>query len=165
MTAEQLTARAIAARRDEGTALWTMGQLMLVKASAAQTGGELGALETVLTPAAAPPLHVHHHEAEINYVLEGSLTMRCGDEVFDAGPGTFVYLPKGVPHAFRASADGARMLAIVLPGGLERLYEQVGVPATELRAPDLPPDVAGWLAHAPSYGLEVVGPPLPPSGA
>jgi mannose-6-phosphate isomerase-like protein (cupin superfamily) len=146
----------------EGKALWTMGQLMLVKASSEETGGEMAALETRMTWMAAPPLHIHHHESEINVVLEGEITVRCGEETWECGPGSFVYLPKGVPHAFRPGPEGARMLFIVMPGGLETLYEKVGVPAEELRQPDLPPDIEGWMQHASHYGLELVGPPIPP---
>jgi mannose-6-phosphate isomerase-like protein (cupin superfamily) len=147
---------------DEGTALWTMGQLMLVKATSEETGGEMAALDTRMTWMAAPPLHIHHHESEINIVLEGEMTVRCGDETWECGPGSFVYLPKGVPHAFRPGPDGARMIGIVMPGGLETLYEKVGVPAAELRLPDLPPNIEGWMTHASAYGLELVGPPIPP---
>ncbi|MFY9615696.1 MAG: cupin domain-containing protein [Candidatus Dormiibacterota bacterium] len=147
---------------DEGTALWTMGQLMLVKASSDETGGEMAALDVRMTWEAAPPLHIHHHESEINIILEGEMTVRCGEETWECGPGSFVYLPKGVPHAFRPGPDGARMMAIVMPGGLETLYEKVGVPAGELRIPDLPPNIEGWMTHASAYGLELVGPPIPP---
>lgn len=147
---------------DEGKALWTMGQLMLVKASSQETGGEMAALDVRMTWMAAPPLHIHHHESEINVVLEGEITVRCGDQTWECGPGSFVYLPKGVPHAFRPGSGGARMIAIALPGGLETLYESVGVPAEELQIPGLPPNIEGWMQHASSYGLELVGPPIPP---
>lgn len=144
----------------EGTALWTMGQLMTIKARSAETGGELAAMEIAMPQTAAPPLHIHRREAEIMYVLEGEVTFRCGDEVRTVGPGGFVYLPKGVAHAFRPGPAGARVLALVVPGGLEELYEEVGRPTTELRLPDLPPEVARWMQLSHRYGIEVIGPPL-----
>lgn len=146
----------------EGEALWTMGQLMLLKASSEETGGEMAAMDVRMNWMAAPPLHIHHHESEVNIVLEGEVTVRCGDETWECGPGSFVYLPKGVPHAFRSGPEGARMIFIALPGGLETLYEQVGVPAEEPRLSDLPPNLEGWMEHASKYGLELVGPPIPP---
>lgn len=39
-------------------------------------------METTLPQTAAPPLYIHHHEAEV--------TFRCGDEVRTLGPGGFV---------------------------------------------------------------------------
>jgi mannose-6-phosphate isomerase-like protein (cupin superfamily) len=35
-------------------------------------------------------MHVHHREEESFYVLEGELTVRCGDDTFTAKAGTFV---------------------------------------------------------------------------
>jgi quercetin dioxygenase-like cupin family protein len=147
-------------RRNEGTHLWTMGMLMTVKASAHLTNGKISAMEVTFPPDAAPPLHVHHHEAEINYVLEGEMRFQCGAAVYDCGPGDFVYLPENTAHSFRAGPSGARMLAITAPAGIDELYERVGEPAKELRLPDAPPNVARWLELAPDYSIEVVGPPI-----
>ncbi len=33
-----------------------------------------------------PPLHVHAREDESFYVLEGTVTVRCGGDAFEAGP-------------------------------------------------------------------------------
>ena len=42
----------------------------------------------------------------------------------------------GLPHAFRIRGDQpARFLAIAEPGGLLHLYDEVGIPAAELRLP------------------------------
>jgi quercetin dioxygenase-like cupin family protein len=143
-----------------GRHLWTMGMLMTVKASADETDQDCSVMEVTFPPGVGPPLHVHHREAELNYVLRGSMTFRCGDEELRCGAGGFVYLPKGVAHAFKSGPDGATMLAVALPGGIERLYEAVGEPAVEPVLPSSPPDIPGWLEHAGSFGVEVVGPPL-----
>jgi hypothetical protein len=50
------------------------------------------------------------------------------------------------------------MLGLTLPGGIEELYETVGLPARDSRLPDLPPDTPGWLANASRFGIEVIGP-------
>ena len=42
----------------------------------------------------------------------------CGGEQFDAGPGDFVLLPVGLPHAFRVTSEvPLRTLQITVPGG------------------------------------------------
>lgn len=153
------TSVSIGLQPSEGTALWTMGQLMTIKVRKGDTAGELGAMETLLPPNLGIPPHIHHRESEVNLVLEGWMRFTLDGQVFECGPGGFVYLPKGHAHRFETGPDGARMLAIVLPGGLEALYERVGVPASERRLPTIPPDVAGWMALTPEFGIEVLGPP------
>ncbi|MFN2582568.1 MAG: cupin domain-containing protein [Candidatus Dormibacteria bacterium] len=145
---------------DEGMALWSMGMLMTVKASAADTDSVVSCIEVQLPPGAAPPLHVHHREAELNYLLDGTMRFQCGEDVYEAQPGAFVFVPRAVPHAFKAGPDGARMLAMTAPGGIERLYDAVGEPAAERRLPGTPPNVQGWLEHAGRFGIEIVGPPV-----
>src|ERR1700712_3177669 len=49
-------------------------------------------------PGAGSPLHVHHREDEWFYVIEGSVTFWVGGQVFEAGPGAFVYGPRETPH-------------------------------------------------------------------
>jgi quercetin dioxygenase-like cupin family protein len=144
----------------EGHQLWTMGMLMTIKASASETGETCSVLEVSLPPNVGPPLHIHTREAELNYVLSGEISIRCGDDAIECGSGGFVYLPRGIPHAFKSGPEGAKMLAITMPGGLEGLYEAVGIEAESPTLPSEPPNIAGWLEHAPSFGLEIVGPPL-----
>ena len=30
----------------------------------------------------------------------GEVTFKCGDQILEAGPGAFVFLPRGIPHTF-----------------------------------------------------------------
>jgi mannose-6-phosphate isomerase-like protein (cupin superfamily) len=45
-------------------------------------------------------LHSHDDHVDSFYVLEGEAEFRVGDEVFHAGPGSFVAAPAGVTHGF-----------------------------------------------------------------
>jgi mannose-6-phosphate isomerase-like protein (cupin superfamily) len=94
-----------------------------VKASALSTGGSLTLIESTIE--GGPPRHVHSHEDEGFYLLDGSLTVYCGDDVFEAGARSFVFLPRGVPHHFRTSSGPATMLLIVTPGGIEEYFREV----------------------------------------
>lgn len=154
------TARPILLEPGAGRALWTMGLLMTVKADNESTGSVLSGMEVLLPPQIATPVHIHHREAEVNYVLEGSMGFRCGEEDIEAVPGAFIFLPRGVPHAFRTGDDGAKMLALTVPGGLERLYELVGRDADALQLPEDQPNIQGWIQHAGDFGLEIVAPPI-----
>lgn len=146
---------------------WAMGSLFEQVLSGEESGGPLGVAVVTQPPGIATPLHRHTKESEAFYVLDGSMTYRAGDETFVLGPGDFIWLPLGVPHAFRITGDTpARVLALTTPGGLLGLYDEVGVVAGERRLPNgdgrpLPEEIARWGEIGPRYGLEVVGPPIP----
>jgi quercetin dioxygenase-like cupin family protein len=94
-----------------------------LKASQHSTGGALSVFETTIE--AGPPLHVHDREDECLYVLGGELSIRCGADAFDAPAGSFVFLPRGRPHRFRAKDQPARLLLIAVPGGIEDYFRQI----------------------------------------
>jgi quercetin dioxygenase-like cupin family protein len=79
---------------------WTyrFGIDFTVKSSEVQ--GICGAafLEYVTKAGEQPEDHVHNTEDEMFYVLEGSITFRCGNDTFDLGKGGFVFLPRGTIH-------------------------------------------------------------------
>ena len=61
--------------------------------------------------------HVHRH-TEAFYVLEGELTFEVGTGTVTLGPGGFVAVPPGVPHAYGTAGDWpARWLVIHAPDG------------------------------------------------
>ncbi|HEU4630562.1 MAG TPA: quercetin 2,3-dioxygenase [Gemmatimonadaceae bacterium] len=158
-------ARAVVLGPGEGTPVWFLGNLMVLKATTQSTNGGYGLLESLIRPGASPPLHVHHREDETFWVLEGEVTIRCGDEIFHAPAGSYVFLPRGVPHTFRVEGETpARMLTLLTPGGGEMFFVEGGRPAEQ---PTLPPPGRPDLAHlervAHAFGSEFVGPPLPPA--
>lgn len=168
MTTEQISETGVVHRpAGTGPTTWAMGSLFERLVGADQTEGLLGLSLVTQPPGVATPLHRHTREAEAFYLLEGTMTYRAGDEVFELSQGSFIYLPKGLPHAFRVTGESpVRFLGLTTPGHLLDLYDEVGVPAEERRLPGedgLPMDVeiARWNEVGPRYGLEVVGPPIP----
>jgi quercetin dioxygenase-like cupin family protein len=140
---------------------WWQGARVTIKAHAAATGGALGVVEVTFPEGFGPPLHVHSREDEAFYVLEGSIRCRQGDDEFIAGPGTFVWGPRGVPHAFKAQPGGARALVLVTPGGFERMFEVGGVSVDESpEPPTVVYDPEAAHAQAEEFAFEVVGPQL-----
>ena len=146
---------------------WAMGSLFEQLLSGADSAGSLGVAVVTQPPGIATPLHRHTKESEAFFLLDGSMIYRAGEETFELGAGDFIWLPLGLPHAFRITGrTPARMLALTTPGGLLDLYDQVGVPAAERRLPDgdgrpMPEEIARWAEIGPRFGLEVVGPPIP----
>jgi mannose-6-phosphate isomerase-like protein (cupin superfamily) len=158
---EDTGARPRVLHRDEGEALWFLGSLVTVKASAEDTGGRCSVVEFVNPAGFATPLHRHLREDEMFLVLEGAATFRCDDVELSARPGDFVLLPVGLPHAFWVtSVEPLRTLQITVPGGFERFAAEVGGPAAERRLPDPGPVDPAALGHAAAlHGMEILGPP------
>jgi quercetin dioxygenase-like cupin family protein len=151
----------------EGPSTWALGALFEPIASAAQTAGAFGVSLVTQPAGSATPVHIHTREAEAFYLLDGAMTYRAGEQTYRLCAGSFIYLPCGVPHAFRVTGtEPARFLALAVPGALLALYDEVGRPAPERRLPEpgemsLGEDIRRWLEAAPRYGLQVVGPPIP----
>ena len=76
-------------------------------------------------PKGPRPVHVHTREDEAWYVIEGELSFNVGDQAATAGPGTFVFARRDVPHTYRVTKVPARYLLIASPAGLERLFTEV----------------------------------------
>jgi mannose-6-phosphate isomerase-like protein (cupin superfamily) len=159
--------RPIHVRAGEGEAVWAMSSLFEIKLDAAASGGSLAVMEVVQPPGVATPLHVHEREAEAFFLLDGTMTYEAAGIVHDLERGSFMYLPKEVPHRFRVTGTSpVRFIALVAPAGLESLYRSVGGPAVTRTLPDpaagdVAAEISRWGTVAPRYGLKVLGPPLP----
>ena len=94
-----------------------------VKASGRSTSGSLTVME--LAVHGGPPRHTHTREDESFYVFTGVVDVECGEDRFEAGPGSFVFLPRNLPHAFRSVGGPATALLIVTPGGLDSYFAEL----------------------------------------
>jgi len=131
------------------------GGPLTFKVRAAQTGGTLTAFENVIAPGDGPPLHTHATEDESWRILEGRLRFKLGDAISEAPQGSFVFVPRGVPHCFQNTGDTpARILVLFTPGGMEAFFDRFA----ELPAGPVDPGVFARLGQ--EAGMEVVGPPL-----
>lgn len=146
---------------DDGEATWFLGTRMTVKATAQSTGGTFGLIEVRLAVGFSPPLHIHHQEDESFWILEGKLTFVCDGQTYQAGPGSFIYLPRDLPHTFRVDEGPARVLELVQPAGHERFYVEGGRPALDDAIPEFDlRDLERARALYPKYHLEEAGAPL-----
>jgi hypothetical protein len=126
--------------------------------------GRYALIEFLLPHLASPPLHTHPQD-ESYFMLEGRLTIQAGEQRFELGPGGAAVVPMRVPHTFRVDSEGARVLVLSTPAGIDGFVREGGVPAG---APTLPPADASrpspeemdriFAAH----GQINVGPPLGP---
>lgn len=93
-----------------------------IKATSDDTAGAFFLSEVTVEPGfPGPPPHTHEHLTDMFYVLEGTLTVRAGDETVEAPAGTFACFPPGTVHTFANRTDRpARFLNLSTPGGWER---------------------------------------------
>lgn len=95
--------RPYANHRDEGEHLSFLGTSTWMRATGEQTGRLLAVFEQLIPPGVGVPWHLHHNEDESLYVIDGEILFIVGDEQkrISAGPGTYVFGPRGIPHGFR----------------------------------------------------------------
>jgi uncharacterized cupin superfamily protein len=105
-----------------GEVLWFLDTRMIIKATASTTNGQIGLVEAVVPPGHSPPLHIHHADDEIFWIIEGNLTYRCGDETFPAAPGSYVRIPRGVPHTFVIEGDSNARYLICTRRGVQSSF-------------------------------------------
>ena len=123
MTSDSAVA-AYALRADDGERLRFGDVEVVVKASADTTDGAFTIFEE--NEPADTRLHVHEHEDEVFYVLEGEHVFQVGDREFRAGPGGLVFAPRGVPHAQRRMVPRTgRILVLTSPAGFEGFFRDL----------------------------------------
>lgn len=90
-----------------------------------------------VAPGFSTGLHVHAVQEETFYVLEGECEWQIGEERVKAGPGTYVFIPPGVPHSIgNATTRPARMLMTVSPPGHEHYFEELATLVARAGRPD-----------------------------
>ena len=87
------------------------GQRLIFRKTAAETGGALLEVESVMPPGGDwPPAHYHPQQDERFEVLSGAVTVRSGDGERTYGAGETIEIPRGMPHTMRNTAAGVARL-------------------------------------------------------
>jgi mannose-6-phosphate isomerase-like protein (cupin superfamily) len=118
------------------------------KVGTADTDGRLFIIEHSHLLHGGPPLHMHPHQEEWFYVMEGEVAFQVGEQRVNLGPGESVLGPRGVPHTFSSvAATPSRLLIAFSPAGeMEMFFREVHDPHML--------DPAVWR----QYGVELIGP-------
>jgi quercetin dioxygenase-like cupin family protein len=127
------------------------GPPVRVLASSVVTGGVCSVVELVLTAETALPPHVHEREDQVLVVMDGVLEITVGDHREEVHVGELAYCPRYVAHQVTVRTPSARVLAVQVPGGLERLQ-------TARLSTRLDPELL--LALAGEHGVRLLFPPL-----
>lgn len=97
------------------------------KIDGTDTGGRFTVVHHPIAPRSlAAPLHRHRNEDEYSYVLKGTLGALLGEDVLEAGPGTWVYKPRGQWHTFWNPGDEpCHIIEVISPAGFEEYFREV----------------------------------------
>jgi quercetin dioxygenase-like cupin family protein len=143
------------------------GEVFTWKTTGAATGGAMDFGELALEPGVRVPEHVHRGNDEAYYILDGTYRFKVGDDVADASAGTFIFIPRGTPHAWaNIGANPGRVAVIFTPAGMAGYFEELQplLPELMVGINDMTKVDPAVLAKAEAifqrYGYELVGPPL-----
>jgi quercetin dioxygenase-like cupin family protein len=110
----------------DGKTIKLFGVRFGYKVESADSGGQLAVLEVEIPAGTLVKPHNHSREDEFSLVLAGTVGARIGDQVLEAGQGSYLVKPRGTPHAmWNASSSPAKVIEILSPGGMEDYFEEL----------------------------------------
>lgn len=125
--------------------------------SGPHSGGTLELFEDIVEPGIGPGRHIHHHQDETFFFLEGRFDVEVDGTRHRMQPGDVAFIPRGSVHAFKNVGDG--------PGRLRYLFSPARRMEEMFRAfhaaqTDGTLDQARMATIAEAHGQTFVGPPL-----
>jgi quercetin dioxygenase-like cupin family protein len=138
---------------NDGVANSIRSAIHTFKITAKETAGAFSVMEASLDPGLLVPPHQHTREDELFYILEGEAGFRIGDQEFQAPSGSYVFAPRGIPHAvWTPGTRTHKVMGVIMPGGAERYFEEM---ATAVNQPGVP-DAAQIIAIHNRHGMTSV---------
>jgi quercetin dioxygenase-like cupin family protein len=139
----------------EGRTMNVLGHAVTLKLCRAETNGDYYTFELVTPPGLGIPPHVHEHEDEVIYVVEGEFAIWLAGDTFTASAGATIHFPRHTPHGFQnIGATAGRTLWNVVPGAnFEPFFDELGA------LPPGPPDLAKVAAIFGNYDIQLLPPP------
>lgn len=114
-----------------------MAQMRVLASGEIANGGAFALTEfsgTADGPWTVP--HLHRELEESFFVLDGRFSFGVGEETVEAGPGSYILVPRGTAHMITATTGGGRFLTLMVPGGLEEMFFELGaLPPNAIRDP------------------------------
>jgi mannose-6-phosphate isomerase-like protein (cupin superfamily) len=117
-----------------GKVVGVLGARSFFKVLSEDTGGAYAILEQEVPADHGPPLHVHHHETEVFYILDGQFEVTISDQKVPAPAGAMIVGPRDIPHTFRnVGPTMGHLLLTVIPGRFANYFIEVdGIPDHDL---------------------------------
>ncbi|MEL7251720.1 MAG: cupin domain-containing protein [Bacteroidota bacterium] len=125
--------------------------------SGTQTDGQQAIFEDIVQPGIGPGRHIHHHQDEIFFFLEGEFIAEVAGELHECKLGDVVLIPKGTVHAFKnVGTTPGRLHYVFFPAkSIEAMFREM---YAVLETGEL--TFEGMSNIALQHGQEFVGPPL-----
>jgi len=100
------------------------------------------------------PLHVHFHQDEFFYVVQGRYRFVCGKVISELNEGDTIFLPRNIAHQWLQLSEHGKLLYTVNPAGtLEDMFTELD----ELKAPPSEETMKTILSK---HGQKLLGPPM-----
>ena len=113
--------------------------------------GDLFMMEHHMNRPGGPPLHMHPHQDETFYVLEGQFVAEVDGKRSTLNPGDTVCAPRNVPHVWASVKDSGKLIIAFTPAGkMETFFNKVTAKNALLQ------DAALFRDH----DMVLLGPPL-----
>ena len=129
--------------------------IMDLKVSGKDTDGGLSIFEqTSISVGRGTPLHVHHSQDEVFYVVEGKYYFQVGEEKVWLSTGECIFLPRKVPHAWTQVSEKGKMTVTFHPAGK---MEEFFLTMSNLIDNAGPEEIARIFTE---NEMQIVGPPL-----
>ena len=118
------------------------------------TNGELFIIEHSTRQKGGPPRHIHPHQDEWFYVMEGEFLFEVGHDCLTLRPGGSILAPRNLAHAWAFVGDhGGKMVISYTPAGkMEAFFREV------TKNNSMPPQDKALFER---FDLILTGPPLP----
>jgi quercetin dioxygenase-like cupin family protein len=136
---------------------WLNGGTLAMLLDGKATDGQLMMGRFDVSKGEAPPYHKHTREDEVFMLIKGTALVWYDDQEYEVAEGGVMFLPKGVPHAYRITSDKADLLMINTPAGIEGMFRASGRDKSTPRPLDF--EITPNPAIAEQYGNVIVGPP------
>lgn len=149
----------IAQAADHDRIEWIGGKELQILLDGSHTREQVTVVRSSLAEGSASPVHLHRNEDEMFVILRGHGIFWVGDERHEVGEGGAMFLPRGVPHAYRFTAPEVDLLTICTPSGMERFFRGAGRRLADPRPDGWEVTMEAMAAAAAAGGQEILGPP------
>jgi mannose-6-phosphate isomerase-like protein (cupin superfamily) len=129
---------------------------LATKISTQDSGGSIYLFQHANMRQGGPPRHVHFHQDEWFFILQGEFAFEIGEEKYRLHAGDSLFAPRMIPHAWAyVGKERGNILTAVTPAGTFETFLR-----DTARLPAVPPPEEVAKAFA-AHDMQVVGPPLP----
>jgi len=93
-------------------------------ASSEDTSGAWSVVELKELPGYKTRFHKHNYTDEAYYVLEGVLTAKIADKIYELPAGSYIVIPRGTPHGQgNFGKVPVKVLLTMTPSGFEQSFK------------------------------------------